>query len=105
MHDVTWSRIAVLVSLNVAALVGQTVTIDFDKDRAGKAPDGWTATQTGTGAAKWLVVQDSTAPSKPNVLKQSGVATYPVCLRDDSHIKNGFVTPSTAAVRKRSGRT
>jgi hypothetical protein len=91
MHDVACSLIAGLVSLNVAALVGQTVTIDFDKDQVGKAPGGWTATQTGTGAAKWSVVQDSTAPSKPNVLKQSGVATYPVCLRDDSNIKNGFV--------------
>jgi hypothetical protein len=25
------------------------------------------------------------------VLKQSGAATYPVCLRDDSHITDGFV--------------
>jgi 3-keto-disaccharide hydrolase len=91
MHDVTCSLIAVLVSVNVAALVGQTVTIDFDHDQAGKAPAGWTATQTGTGAAKWSVVQDSTAPSQPNFLKQSGVATYPVCLRDDSHLKDGFV--------------
>ncbi len=38
MRDVTCSFIAVLVSLNVAALVGQTVTIDFDKDQAGQAP-------------------------------------------------------------------
>ena len=91
MRDVTYSFIAVLVFLNVAALFGQTVIIDFDKDQAGQAPAGWTATQTGSGAAKWSVVQDSTAPSKPNVLKQSGVATYPVCLRDDSNIRDGFV--------------
>jgi hypothetical protein len=91
MHDVTCSLIAVFVSLHVAALVGQTVIIDFDKDQVGKAPVGWTATQTGSGAAKWLVVEEGTAPSKRNVLKQSGVATYPVCLRDDSNIKDGFV--------------
>jgi hypothetical protein len=91
MHDVTCSLIAVLVSVHVAALLGQTVTIDFDHDQPGKAPAGWTATQTGKGAAKWSVVQDSTAPSQPNVLKQSGVATYPVGLRDDSHLKDGFV--------------
>ena len=54
-------------------------------------PAGWTATQTGTGQAKWAVVQDDTAPSKPNVLKQSGQATYPVCLKDDTSIKDGFV--------------
>ncbi len=91
MHDVKRPLIVAFMCLGVAALIGQTVRIDFDKDQAGKAPAGWTATQTGTGAAQWLVVQDSTAPSKPNVLKQSGVATYPVCLRDDSNIKDGFV--------------
>jgi hypothetical protein len=91
MHAVPWSRIAVLVSVNVATIVGQTVTIDFDKEPVGKAPVGWTATQTGTGGATWAVVQDGTAPSPPNVLKQSGAATYPVCIRDDSHITDGFV--------------
>ena len=48
-------------------------------------------TQTGTGQAKWAVVPDDTAPSKPNVLKQSGQATYPVCLKDDTSLKDGFV--------------
>ena len=31
------------------------------------------------------------APSQPNVLKQSGEATYPVALKDDTAIKDGFV--------------
>ena len=34
---------------------------------------------------------DASAPSAPNVLKQSGVATYPVCLKDGTRIKDGFV--------------
>jgi len=91
MHDVNRPLIAVFVCASVATLVGQNVKIDFDKDQVGKAPAGWTATQTGTGAATWTVIQDTTAPSGPNVLKQSGVATYPVCLRDDSSVKDGFV--------------
>jgi hypothetical protein len=91
MHGITASLIAALVSLNVATLVGQHVTIDFDKDPPGRAPIGWTATQTGTGKAVWTVVADITAPSAPNVLKQSGVATYPVCIKDDTSIKDGFV--------------
>jgi hypothetical protein len=41
--------------------------------------------------AIWLVVPDPTAPSKPNVLKQSGQATYPVCIKDDTSLKDGFV--------------
>jgi hypothetical protein len=66
-------------------------TADFDKAETGKPPAGWTATQTGTGQANWAVVQDDSAPSRPNVLKQSGVATYPVCIKDDTSLKDGFV--------------
>jgi hypothetical protein len=29
--------------------------------------------------------------SKPNVLKQSGQATFPVCIKDDTSLKDGFV--------------
>ena len=83
--------VAALVCLASSLLEGQTMKLDFDKDQAGKPPAGWTATQTGTGAAVWTVVSDSTAPSGPNVLKQSGVATYPVCLKDDTSLKDGFV--------------
>ena len=74
-----------------AVLAAGAETINFDKADVGKPPSGWTATQTGSGQAKWEVVQDSTAPSKPNVLKQSGRATYPVCLKDDTSVKDGFV--------------
>lgn len=66
-------------------------TINFDSLAAGAAPAGWTATQTGSGAAKWTIEKDETAPSPPNVLKQSGRATYPVCLKEDANLKNGFV--------------
>jgi hypothetical protein len=71
--------------------VAATETVNFDKGDIGKPPSGWTATQTGTGHAIWTVVQDESAPSKPNVLKQSGQATYPVCLKDDTNLKDGFV--------------
>src|SRR6266480_2918128 len=66
-------------------------TINFDDAKAGAAPAGWTATKTGSGNAKWTVEADDTAPSKPNVLKQSGEATYPVCLKNDTSVKDGFV--------------
>jgi len=59
--------------------------------KAGAPPPSWTATQTGSGAAKWSVEKDNSAPSKPNVLKQSGQATFPVCFKTDTNIKNGFV--------------
>ena len=86
------TRVLIGVLCTMSALViGQGAMIDFDKDEVGKPPAGWTATQTGTGAAKWAVIADATAPSKPNVLKQSGVATYPVCLKDDTSLADGFV--------------
>ena len=46
---------------------------------------------TGKGNPKWTVVEDPTAPSKPNVLKQSGEGTYPWCVKKDSSLKDGFV--------------
>ena len=72
-----------------AVVLADAVT--FDNLKVGTPPPGWTATQTGSGRANWAVVSDDTAPSKPNVLKQSGEATYPVCIKDDTAIKDGFV--------------
>ena len=66
-------------------------TINFDDATPDAPPPGWTATKTGKGDAKWTIAKDDTAPSKPNVLKQSGEATYPVCLKNDTSLKNGFV--------------
>src|SRR2546422_4611359 len=66
-------------------------TVNFDNAETGMPPTDWTATQTGKGEAKWTIEKDNTAPSKPNVLKQSGEATYPVCLKNDTNIRDGFV--------------
>src|SRR5258708_31689093 len=66
-------------------------TVNFDNLKTGAPPPGWTAGQTGSGAAKWSVEGDETAPGRPNVLKQSGQATYGVCIKDDTSIKDGFV--------------
>lgn len=75
--------------LNCYAATAETV--NFDEAKVGGAPGGWTATQTGSGTARWSVEKDDTALSKPNILKQSGQATYPVCLKDDVNLKDGFV--------------
>ncbi|MFX7082970.1 hypothetical protein ABTI41_20725, partial [Acinetobacter baumannii] len=54
--------------------------ISFEGTPIGAAPEGWTATLTGSGDPKWTVESDRTAPSKLTVLKQSGRATYPLIL-------------------------
>src|SRR5258705_553539 len=84
---------ALAVVLSITVLAGMTLadTVNFDNLKTGAPPPGWTATKTGTGAAKWTIEADDSAPSKPNVLKQSGQATYPVCIKDDTSLKNGFV--------------
>jgi hypothetical protein len=82
--------IASLASTVVAAS-SSADTVNFDNFKTGAAPPGWTATQTGSGSAKWSVEKDDSAPSKPNVLKQSGVATFPVCFKNDTNLKDGFV--------------
>jgi hypothetical protein len=66
-------------------------TVNFDDMKTGAPPPGWTATQTGSGTAKWAVEKDGSAPSKLNVLKQSGQATFPVCFKNDTNIQDGFV--------------
>jgi len=65
--------------------------VTFDNFKTGATPLGWTATQTGSGSAKWSVEKDDSAPSKPNVLKQNGEATFPVCIKNDTNLKDGFV--------------
>ena len=80
----------VLMSMGLAA-TSQAQTVNFDNAPAGQPPAGWTSTRTGSGNAKWTVEKDDTAPSKPNVLKQSGVATYPIAFKDDTNLKDGFV--------------
>ena len=85
---------AVLVLSTVALAAATADTVNFDAMAAGQAPAGWTGTKTGSGDAKWTVERDDTAPSKPNVLKQAGVATYPVCFKNDTSLKDGFVEVS-----------
>jgi len=66
-------------------------TISFDQDVPGALPACWRAGVTGRGSPKWAVETDATAPSKPNVLKQSGSGTFPWCVRTDASLPNGYV--------------
>jgi hypothetical protein len=63
----------------------------FDQHRPGALPPGWTAGVTGRGESRWRVEADSSAPSKPNVLRQSGVGDFPWAVRNDTKIADGFV--------------
>jgi Domain of Unknown Function (DUF1080) len=92
----TLAMFALLIGLMCGSAVADTV--NFDDLKVGTPPPGWTASMTGKGDAKWEVVADDSAPSKPNVLKQSGEAAYPVCFKNDTSVKNGFVAVKFKAV-------
>jgi hypothetical protein len=65
--------------------------VNFDRMKTGAAPEGWVSGVTGKGAPKWSVEADASAPSAPNVLKQSGAGTFPWCVVKGSSLENGFV--------------
>ena len=73
-------------------------TASFESDAVGAAPTGWIATSTGGGSPKWTIEQDQSAPSKSKVVKQSGRAAYPVLLKDDTNVKDGFVEMKFKAI-------
>jgi hypothetical protein len=65
--------------------------INFDDAASGSLPPAWQQGVTGRGVPKWAVVADPTAPSKPNVLQQSGSGTFPYCVLPKTSLENGFV--------------
>ena len=75
-----------LAAMNIS--FAQTIT--FDQDTPGAIPAGWRAGVTGRGSPKWSVEADATAPSKPNVLKQSGSGTFPWCVMQSTSLVDGY---------------
>ena len=73
-------------------------TVSFEANQVGDTPEGWAATLTGKGAPKWTAERDETAPSGSKVVKQSGRATYPLLLKNDTDIKDGFIEVRFKAV-------
>jgi hypothetical protein len=91
MEDSMGTLSAIMIGVAAVAIAAATETVNFDNATSGQPPPGWTATKTGNGAAKWTIERDDSAVSKPNVLKQSGQATFPICFKDDTSVQDGFV--------------
>jgi hypothetical protein len=83
------SIMAALTVLSATAVSAETH--DFDKDKPGTLPAGWSCGVTGKGSPRWAVEGDSSAPSRPNVLRQSGSGTFPWCVRTGTSFADGFV--------------
>ncbi len=83
-------NIVVLVAA-IAPFAMSAQAENFDGVPVGTLPSGWISGVTGKGLPKWGVVADPSAPSKPNVLKQSGSGAFPWAVKKDVSIGDGFV--------------
>lgn len=81
--------LAVTLAATAPAILGSTIS--FDGDAIGRPPPGWSCGTTGKDTPHWTVETDASAPSRLNVLKQSGNATFPWCVRDDVQLTDGSV--------------
>src|SRR5437764_1450597 len=89
-HSLKWP-LALLLATGVFMHSSYAETIGFDTDAVGTLPDSWVEGVTGRGTPRWTVARDASAPSKRNVLKQSGAGTFPWCVRHRTSIEDGFV--------------
>lgn len=81
--------VASMLMMGSLPVVAETIT--FDQDMVGSVPSGWTAGVTGRGGHRWSVEADAGAPSKPNVLKQSGQGDFPWCVKNGPRFADGYV--------------
>ncbi len=72
--------------------------VSFEADTVGTVPEGWISTSTGKGAPKWTIEQDKTTPSNTKVVNQSGRAPYPLLLKEDTNLRDGFIEMKFKAI-------
>lgn len=75
--------------------------INFDDAAPGSLPPAWQQGVTGKGVPKWAVIADPTAPSRPNVLRQSGSGAFPWCVLPKAKLENGVVEVRFKAISGR----
>jgi hypothetical protein len=85
-------RILLIAAVTIATATTAHADSDtFDKALVGSSPAEWTCGVTGGGSPKWTIEADASAPSQPNVLKQSGSGTFPWCVKKGVSITDGYV--------------
>jgi hypothetical protein len=85
-------RILIIAAVTIAtATTARADTDTFDKGPVGSSPAEWICGVTGGGSPKWTIETDASAPSQPNVLKQSGSGTFPWCVKKGVSIADGYV--------------
>jgi hypothetical protein len=79
-----------LTAMALSAAAGAQV-IGFDQEPPGALPAGWVGGVTGRGTPLWAVAADPSAPSKGQVLLQSGSGSFPWCVKSGTALADGFV--------------
>src|SRR5687767_6759248 len=82
-----WMHV-ITILLAAAGVAAAQTKVTFDDGEG--LPKGWESGVTGKGVAKWDVVADDSAPSRPKALKQSGEATFCWAAKTEERIKDGF---------------
>lgn len=85
------NKIPLVLSASLLTNAALAQTVNFDGDVVGQLPAGWACGVTGNGSPRWAVAADPNAPSKPNVLMQSGSGTFPWCVKSGTVLTDGFV--------------
>jgi hypothetical protein len=80
-----------LAGCSAANFPGFTASQNFDDVKPGELPSAWVGGITGSGQAQWAVVAVADAPSRPNVLQQSGQAKFCWCAQTNLSLRDGFV--------------
>lgn len=85
-----------LQQLLAATLATGTLAVASDQSTVkfanlGALPSDWSGGITGTGKARWDIVNDGVPPTAHKVLRQSGEATFCWAVKRDASIQNGFV--------------
>lgn len=83
-------RLALCVAICCVSTDAMADSVKFDDDVVGQAPAGWTCGATGRGMPKWTVEADPSAPGG-KVLRQSGSASFPWCVKSNIVLTDGWV--------------
>jgi hypothetical protein len=84
-------------ALLCAAWTASAQTIDFNKDKAGEPPKGFSTARTGQGKeGVWVVTKDDASPNQGNVLAQTDadVTSYrfPLCVHEGITAKDADIS-------------
>jgi hypothetical protein len=85
------TRIVAGLAMMAISTAAQAETVGFNTDPVGASPAAWLCGSTGGGTPRWTVEADPSAPGPPNVLKQSGKAPFPWCVKQGTSLADGVV--------------